>query len=208
MPVVTMDRARADLDQVEGRLAECIREAWSAFQAILTEIHPGMRVRARRTLMQDIAVAKIEEEFGGTPGFRILESNTGRVLLIVTNRLLLQFRMLDREFRTKDNDTQAARDFDAQREAEELPHLPRITIGWRLNQLETGVEGIYVTFTLGDLVWLYRLSEHGEDEYGAETLEFPPSARQSGETKRRVGPKRVPADADEEVIPLQPKVVS
>ncbi|CAN5283144.1 hypothetical protein BH24GEM2_BH24GEM2_08030 [soil metagenome] len=209
MPVVTMDEARFDLGCIEPKLVRCVRTAWETFQFIIVEKHPTMRVRARRALAQDLVVGTIESEFGGTGGFQVIEPKCGRVLLVATNRLLLQFRMLDKNFRTRNNDTKAAGQFDLQRNIEGLPPLPRLTIGWRLNHLETGIEGIYVTFTYGDLIWYYRINENGGEEYGSETLNLLPSAPPpSGESTRRVGPKRPPADADEKVIPMRPNVQS
>jgi hypothetical protein len=204
MVAVSMDEARSELRLIEDRLEECVRKAWSEFRSVQAMLHPGMRVRARRTLMQDLVVKQIEEAFGDIPGFRIIEGKSGRVLLVVADRLVLQFRHVDKEFKTANFPTKMARDFDAQRHVVGLPPLPRITVGYRLDRLETAVEGVYVIFSIGkSRVWHYRLND-GEPAFGTETLELfpngPAPAPAADEPRRRVRPKR-PTERDE-VVPI------
>lgn len=201
MVAVSMHEARTELKLVEGQLEECIQKAWVEFRSVMASTHPGMRVRCRRTLHQDLVVKHVEAAFGEIPGFKVLEDGNGRVLLIVADRLVLQFKHIKRDFRTANFPTKLARDFDAQRHIDGLPPLPRLTVGYRLDQLETKVEGIYVIFAVAkQRVWHYRLDD---DAFGTEVLELlpvDPTPDAGTGTRRRVGPKR-PAD-DGKVVPL------
>lgn len=205
--VVSMDDAKLELGLIEDRLEECVKEGWNELRMVQTSMHPGMRVRARRTLLQELVVKQIEKAFGEIPGFRIIEGKTGRVLLVVADRLVLQFRHVDGELRTANFPTKMAKDFDEQRHIEGLPPLPRLTIGYRLDKLETDVAAVYVIFSIGKKrVWHYRLNE-GNDTYGTETLElFPtgpkPPVPVDAEPRRRVGPKRQHGDEEPKVIPI------
>ncbi|MBV9774309.1 MAG: hypothetical protein JO040_10190 [Gemmatimonadetes bacterium] len=202
MVAISMEGARAELALVEGQLEECIREAWGELRTIQATIHPGMRVRCRRTLLQDLVIKHVEAAFEGVPGFQLIECDGGRVVLIVSNRLLLQFKHIDHEFKTANIPTETALNFNAQLEIEGLPSIPRLTVGYRLDQLETKVEGIYIMFAINNQPqWTYRLDEDGAS--GTETLDLlpnEPAPVTSTPEQRRVVPKRV-ADIDK-VVPL------
>lgn len=202
---LTLAEAKSELYLVEDRLEECVKRAWTTFRSIQATAHPGMRIRARRTLMQDLVVGEIEGAFGGIPGFKIIEGKSGRVLLVVADRLVLQFRHVDKEFKTANFPTKMARDFDAQRAIDGLPPLPRITIGYRLDTLETEVTGVYVIFSVGkQRRWQYRLND-SEGGFGTESLDlFPtPPPTPAAPAERRVGPKKPESDDDNKVLPLR-----
>jgi hypothetical protein len=94
--------------------------------------------------------------------------------------------------------------FDAQDDLEGLPPLPRVTLGYRLNQLETEVEGVYVLYSVNNTpCWWYRIGDEGQGLTGAETIPLFPVAPivPTGATGR-VTPKKRPEEEGTKVIPL------
>jgi hypothetical protein len=208
MVAVSMDEAKMELRLIEDRLEECVKEAWKEFRGVQAALYPEMRVRVRRNLLQGLVVKQIERAFAGVPGFHIIDSKCGRVLLVVADRVVLQFRHIRDGFKTANINTKTAREFDEQRYIDGFPPLPRITIGYRLDKLETAVSGVYVIFNVGKRTeWHYPLNDAGSGS-AVEVLQLFPNDPAHPETsaadaKHRVGPKR-PANSEEtKVIPIR-----
>ena len=200
--LLSLDEARFILHPIEERLAECALAAFREFREFQTGRFPTMHVRSRRTLVQDLAWREVSGAFSGVPGFRIVDPHTGRNLLCVANRLLLQVKQVNREFRTSNLMTKTAERFNAQEVIEGMPPLPRVTMGIRLNSLETEVEGVYIIYSICNRPeWWYRIGRAGEDTPGAEVITFTPPVQPTGRTER-VTPKQRESGDEVKVIPI------
>lgn len=190
MQIPTLGEARSELRILEPRLEECVRQGWSEYKSVMAERHPGMRVRCRRTLLQEFIVKEVEAAFGLVPGLSIIETRSGRVLLVVADAFVLQVKHLTREFRTKNIPTDEAVAFNAQRLLPGYPPLPRLTLGFRLDALEASIEGVYVLCGLNNRpVWYYRIDDNGEGIWGAETIEMLPPDAPTAPPSPRIRPK-------------------
>ncbi|MDQ3605167.1 MAG: hypothetical protein M3418_03120 [Gemmatimonadota bacterium] len=201
---LTQEEAHQALQVLYPRLLECVNGAFLDFRTFQTEKHPDMYVRARRTLLQDLVVRNLNQMYGDAPGFRVIDLGTGRYLLAVFDRILLQVKFLTHDFRTVNTDTETNHRFDAQEEIDGLPSLPRVTLGYRLDTLEAAIEGVYVRYAIGkEIVWWYRIPDEGQGQDGAETLPlFPPVPAVPAAAQRRVTPKKQPDEEGTKVIPL------
>ncbi|HEU0077722.1 MAG TPA: hypothetical protein VFQ76_08760, partial [Longimicrobiaceae bacterium] len=204
---LSQEEAHHTLQPFYPKLLECVSGAFRDFRSFQVEKHPDMFVRARRTLLQDLVVRDVHRTYSEAPGFRVVDPKTGRYLLAVADRILLQVKHLTQEFRTAFSDTQTNQKFNAQEELDGLPPLPRVTLGYRLDALEAAIEGVYVLYSIdNEPVWWYRIPEEGEGQDGAETLPlFPPAPVgpvAPAATPRRVTPKKQPDEEGTKVIPL------
>lgn len=208
MVTVSQDEVQREMAHREETLTACVRKAFADMKAFQAERHPNMRVRARRTLLQDLVVRGVDEAYSEAPDCRVIDPKTGRYLLSIANRFILQVKYLTREFKTVNALTETAKQFNAQGDLAGMPSLPRITLGYRLDKLETDVEGVYLLFAINnEPVWWYRIDENGEGITGAETLPLFPVPPASGDgvtqtPKRRVTPKAQPGEEGTKVIPM------
>jgi hypothetical protein len=81
------------------------------------------------------------------------------MFLLIGGSLIVRFKKLSTRLRTTNYPTQQSLKFDAQLE---LPHLPpagRVSVGYRLNQLQTGYLDILAVFSVNNhAVWHYELN--------------------------------------------------
>lgn len=210
---LTQEEAHQTLQPLYPKLLECVNGAFVDLRTFQIEKHPEMCVRARRTTLQDLVVRDVNRAYADAPGFRVVDPKTGRYLIAVFDRILLQVKHLTRDFRTVNTDTETNQKFNAQEDLEGLPPLPRVTLGYRLDALEAAIEGVYVLYAIdNEPVWWYRIPEEGEGQNGAETLPlFPPAPVgpaapatpvAPAATPRRVTPKKQPDEEGTKVIPL------
>lgn len=206
MGTVTQEEVREVIGDDHHVLRECVYNAFADLKEFQAEKHPNMRVRARRTMLQDLVVRGVHDTYSETPGFRVVDPKTGRYLLCVRDRFILQMKHLTHEFQTVNTPTETAKLFNAQADVEGMPPLPRITLGYRLDQLESAVEGVYLLFSINNVpVWWYRIEDADETGMtGAETLPlFPPKVDPAADTPaRRVTPKVAAEGEGTRVIPL------
>ena len=83
---------------------------------------------------------------------------TGRFLISIGGRLLVQFKKLDRDFGTRNYPTRTAQRFDAQRVIEGCPRGTRVTVGYQLNSTaqELATVAVVCQGSLSPL-WWYEL---------------------------------------------------
>jgi hypothetical protein len=99
--------------------------------------------------------------FVGIGGVRIHDGK--RFLLVFDDRLIVQFKLLDKLLRSRNYPTESAVAFDAQQEMSEqympgMTRYKRVKIGYCLDDTGMDVAGRYVVFAIGKHVeWSYEL---------------------------------------------------
>jgi hypothetical protein len=200
MVLISAAEAHEILQPWHRDLVRCVRSGFADLLAVQAEKDPEMNTRTRRNLLQNFVVRDVNRQFAELPGFRVVNSRTGRYLISVGDRLILQVKFLTEDFRTVNTLTETAKLFNAQADIEGLPSLPRLTLGYRLDALETAVEGVYVMLGVNNVPsWWYRIAdeEGGFGQTGAEVLPIFPAERPA----RRVTPKKI-GDEETKIIPL------
>lgn len=104
------------------------------------------RPRTRANIVNDLMCNQARVEFSSIRTARIIEHASGNTLLGLSGRLLIRFKKLDEDKKTRNIKTKFVQEYDADAE---LPGLPgrahRLTLGYRLQPLETHLRDVLLT---------------------------------------------------------------
>jgi hypothetical protein len=176
-----------------GKIRDCIVQAYGSWRSD----HQGngsdgliLTPRSRASVIHDYMVAFARDFFKDDPGIRIF-TKRGLSLINIDDSLLLRFKKLDAEKRSRNIPTQQTYLFRAQLELPGIPaELTHIEAGYVLNELQTMLDGIYITCPNGKrLEWFIDLTSL----LGANVVPLsPPSAlpkAPAAARKKRLKPK-------------------
>ena len=133
------------------------------------------RASTRAGIVRDLMVDRVRKEFEGVPGTRIIEpENVALTLLEIDERILLRCKKLTADKLTRNYPTTHARDYDRGRDLPEIPPAAqRMTLGYRVNRLQTDIRDVLITYAIGKEV-IYSLVL---DEPQQGIVVMPPPAR-------------------------------
>ena len=166
-------------------LANCVQRAWSHWhQRCAATISLPTR-RARANVVHDLIIAQVRKEFDESPRARVVDAG-GRSLLSYGGDLVLRFKKLRPGFRTSNYPTQLALAFDHQLPLRGIPTGVRLTLGYVVDRLETGLAGIHLVCARGErLQWSHEIA----GEAGGQLIALPGNAAApvapSGRIRRR-----------------------
>lgn len=179
-------------------LWNCVSEGWRRYQEDVAPLYSRPSPSFRANAVHELIIDEVRARFSDVPKTEILErSRLDRFLLHVDPDVLLQFKKLDADLRTKNYPTRRSRDFQAQVPLMELPNAHRLTVGYQLNSAATELTSVLVTYPLssGSPRWWYEL----EAETGALLGTVEPLVRTRVKPKPQLvlplaAPKRVKDD--------------
>jgi hypothetical protein len=154
--------------------------------------------RSRASVIHDYMVAFARDFFKDDPGIRIF-ARRGLSLMNIDDSLLLRFKKLDAEKRSRNIPTQQTHLFRAQLELPGIPaELTHLEAGYVLNELQTALDGVYITCPNGNrLEWFMDLTSLP----GANVVPLPSSAlpeAPAAARKKRIRPKTERKDKKDE----------
>jgi hypothetical protein len=115
------------------------REAHSKYRSYDPAILIEHDVRAQATCTYSHMFAAADRRFLGRPGVRPLDIRGLKLWLFEAANIVVRFKKMDEDGRSRNYPTKQAQDFDAQLELPGLPPKPvRLTVGYLLD--ETGIE--------------------------------------------------------------------
>lgn len=161
---------RAQLEPHHDELRACVVGAWRRWPSVARAVaRPGPSFRAHA--MNELMIDEARGRFGDVPGVRIVEldhkANTDRIVLSVDPDVVVQFKKLDTDFRTRNYPTQRARAFDAQRPLPGIPPGCRVTVGYQLNTPGTDLVAVVVACQgPRGPHWWYELEEADQSKLG------------------------------------------
>src|SRR5574341_1551067 len=163
MAPISKEQAQQRIGPHHDRIAEAVYSAWDKLVQDVLPLFPGSTVRFRRNAMYELMIQKGRPLFEDIKGLRLVETKTGRILLIVkdsTGPLILRFKKVNDKFETSNYPTQESLDFDNQ--TPDLPGIPsgtRITVGYVMNEQETELRSVHIICSKRNRVyWDYPLS--------------------------------------------------
>lgn len=181
-------------------LRDCVAEAWREYEESVRPILPLCSPVGMANILRELVVEAARSRLTEEDGFSILDGVCGgRFLVQVDGRLVVQFRKLTRDFLTRNNPTDTSDAFDRQEPGiEEIPDMPRLTVGYQLGQYRTSIAGYYLAFVVGnECIWHHDL-DTGEHSI---VLDFPEFAGESAaEQETAEEERRRAADDDEEEV--------
>lgn len=205
MGIISKPDALAELQPYLDVLLECFEVAWQKWRDDSPQLFAKPKASLRAAALHGLIEEQVRMRLGAEPRLRIIEKGQ-RFLLGVHGRMVLRFKKLDEEYRTRTYPTRTARCFDAQGPLptlEEAADLPRVTVGYRLNQLATQLLEVVVVFSVDkEVCWLEPLHNGGAVQELLFEPKSPAPTQDAGTTRRdksrRVTLKGTPPSKDGE----------
>ena len=168
-----------------GLLANCVQRAWNHWLHRCAGTIPLPTRRARANVVHDLIAAEIRKEFDESGRARVVDAG-GRLLLSYGGDLLIRFKKLRPGLHTSNYPTQLALAFDHQIPLRGIPTGVRLTLGYVLDRLETGLAGIYLVCARGNRVqWAREIAGAAGGQLIALPGQRDASAAPSGRVRRR-----------------------
>jgi hypothetical protein len=147
-------------------LLQSVEGGWAKFEDRIRPWYPLCSPTGMATMIHEGVKDEVRRQFEGVPGAIIHDGTLGRArrfLLELDRRLIVQFKKLTEDFHTVNNPTETSEAFDnQQRGCDELPDLPRLTVGYQLGQYGTSLAGIWMAFVVGKEAAWYHDLQSGE----------------------------------------------
>jgi len=143
---LTKVQAQVRIQSIEAQLTAAIHAAWTKFQATRAQFdRPTPRTIAN--VLNNHVEDEIRTALSGVPGVNILDKD-GR-FLVGFSGLLLRFKKVDSEYRTRNYRTPSSVRFDRQERLPGIGDFPRLTVGYRLGRLADKLLEIVVIYAKG-----------------------------------------------------------
>jgi hypothetical protein len=146
--------------------------------------------RTRANILYDLMVNQARIEFRGIRDTAIIDPPSGVVVLDINQTALIRFKKLGDDSLPRNYPTEAAKDWDI---GEDLPGIPsspqRLSLGYRLNRLQTAVRDVLVSNTLGGRLLYDIILDEPDEEIIVlpdSSSGSPPSADGTQRIQRRV----------------------
>jgi hypothetical protein len=150
--MLTEDEGREVLGPHDSRFAEVLERSWERWCEKVRPTLPRHSARCRANVIYVLMENEARRVFVNVPGVRMV--NGKRFQLAIDDRLLVGFKLLDQQLRTRNYPTPSARAYDLQRKLDDsyLPgmgHYERVKVGYCLDRTGTEVTGNYVVYAIG-----------------------------------------------------------
>ncbi len=100
----------------------------------------------------------------------------GQRFLVVDQRIILRFKLLDRKFESKNYPTNRANQLRLQYPLEGLPECEWLEVEYRLDITGTALQDAFVLLRVGNrIAWLWQISGNQIDEFPIQRPFTPPS---------------------------------
>jgi hypothetical protein len=193
--------SKSQAEQILGshlkRIRDCIVRAFQKYVSDYRSVALVHTSRSRASVIHDHMIANARESFAGDDGIRIF-SKSGLSLINVKDSLLLRFKKMDKKKHTHNIPTQQSFLFRAQLELPGIPaELTHLEAGYVLNDLQTGLDGVYITCPNGKrLEWFIDLTSLA----GANVTQLPKPVQQplQAARKKRIRPRTDRKDKKDE----------
>lgn len=161
--IISQSKAQNVLEPLHGRLYQTVQNAWASYQEAVTQ-RTGVSPRWRAITMHQCMTEHARELFDSVNSVTLFEGD--RFLLLIADTLLLQFKKLDPELRTRNYPTRSASLFDRQLPLSSLPSptLPRVTLGYQPKSDWTSLLAVTLVHRVGrsEPHWYYDIESPQE----------------------------------------------
>lgn len=144
------------------RLRRCVASAVDGYYSTYTpEQRAEHTPRTRASTVHDRMRRAAEREFDGVPGVMHMDVR-GLFVLNFADRVIIRFKKLESDLRSRGQQTQQFLDFIEQSELDGIASgVPHLEVGYVLNSLQTGYESIHLVFPAGpdSNLWAMELYE-------------------------------------------------
>ena len=172
------------------KLAACIQGGWDKWRELgrrAPDLQIPLNASTRALIVHNHITDLARKEFADDPAVHVGD-NRGFLILTIEEKMVVRFKKYrNKSFKTSNIPTRQQLQFAYQLQ---LPGMPpeatRLVAGYLLDELQTSIETIAVTCSIGpDLQWMLDISD--EADAGEDVLE--PAGRPDEPRGPRVGPK-------------------
>lgn len=164
--LLTRSAAREVLAPYYSRLADCLLSGWAAWEAVqATDVGRRLGKTARARIVWDHATARAAALFEGDPNVTLGQRHG--LLILDFGSVMVRFKKLDAQYRTRGIPTGQQQMFDAQDHIrpEQLtlwPTGPMVVAGYLLDELETAIERLVLVLSRrGIVIWTIDIPTEG-----------------------------------------------
>lgn len=143
----TIDDIRRTLEPFHDELHGCVAAAWRRWK---DDFAPRLQLpylRCRANVIYDLMIEEARKRFSGSPEVTIIE-DAQRALLGIGD-LVLRFKKVDDQLHTRNYPTQGALQFDGQLRLPGIPRGTRVTVGYRIDELQQKLSAVFVILAVG-----------------------------------------------------------
>jgi len=167
MRIITKERAQEILTPYVGKIRSCVKGSVERYFSghEFASVRHILSKRSDASNCHDLIVDAIMRDFENVPRTKCFYTNK-LFLLTIEDYVVLRFKMFDQGLLSHGIHTQQLISFNHQEMQQlefEVPDMPPnglLYVGYCLNQLRTGVEGVYITCRFGNHnVWEWDITE-------------------------------------------------
>ena len=155
---VTLPEAQSLLES--DRITTFVRALKNSLHVWNTNLSSSQLVLSQSTrasILNDYWYYFANQQLGDTTGIT-LQLEKHQRFLIVDDRLIVRFKLIDRNLRSKNYPTPASKDWNNQLPLQGIPSLSRCEFGYRLTLTGTAIEDAFLLLRYGDrLLWLWQV---------------------------------------------------
>ena len=126
----------------------------------------GLSKSTRASIINDYWYYFTNQQLGGKAGISVQEELYQR-FLVIDDQLIVRFKLVDRNLRSKNYPTPASKDWNNQPPLQGIPSLSRCELGYRLTLTGTAIEDAFLLLRSGEkLLWVWQV-------FGSQIDTFP-----------------------------------
>lgn len=158
--MISKIEAKGILEPYETALCQTVSRSWERYGLDFAPKIAMPYRRGRANIMYELMADEARNRFDGISEVRVIE--LGQRFLLEIDPLLIRFKKLDPQLRTRNYPTQMSLSFDSQLPLPGILSRERVTVGYCLNALESQLTAIKVVYIRGtEVVWHYNLDKPG-----------------------------------------------
>lgn len=161
-------------DALQRNIVAIFYSAWRTLTEDILKHIPSCPTRARRNILWALLLSEAKSCFGENSEILFKETKLGHYFVQIPGQkrgssVLIRFKFLRPDLLTSNYPTQGSLLYDRQGPLTEIPTGIRVNVGYRPNQDETSLDGVFVVWAIGpQKLWMKRLD--GADSATVTTL--------------------------------------
>jgi hypothetical protein len=150
-------------DALQRTLVAGFYAAWRTLTSSILKFIPDCPTRVRRNVFWALLLSEARSRFGENSEILFTETKQGHYFVQIPGQrkgssVLIRFKFLREDFLTSNYPTQGSLQYDRQMPLAEIPQGIRVNVGYRPNQDETLLDGVFVVWAVGSqILWTKQL---------------------------------------------------
>jgi hypothetical protein len=150
-------------DALQRTLVAVFYAAWRTLTGSILKFIPDCPTRVRRNVFWALLLSEARVRFGENSEILFKETKQGHYFVQIPGQtkgssVLIRFKFLRQDLLTSNYPTQGSLQYDRQIPLAEIPQGIRVNVGYRPNQDETSLDGVFAVWAIGSQkLWMKQL---------------------------------------------------